>query len=80
MTAQLAMPYPLTRMLEYLELDLDRCCKFMPGGMEDAMQTCMTCTFLHACDYNTESRYFVCPNRDLLDRLGDMQNERLRSA
>ncbi len=80
MTAQLAMPYPLTRMLEYLELDLDRCFKSMPGGMEDAMQACLTCKFFYSCDDNSESRYFVCPNRDLFDRLDDMQSQGLRRA
>lgn len=80
MTAQLAMPYPLTRMLEHLELNIERCFKLMPSDMEDAMQVCLTCTFSHACDYNSESRYFVCPNRGILDRLDDMQSEGLRSA
>ncbi len=80
MTAQLAMPYPLTRMLEHLELDLDRCFRLTPGGMEDAMQTCLTCRFFEACDYNSESRYFVCPNRDTLDRLNDMLIEGLKRA
>ncbi len=71
MTAQLTMPYPLQQMLGHLDLDVDRCFRAMPQDMEDAMQKCYMCPYFRICDYDSESRYFLCPNRDLLDCLED---------
>ncbi len=73
MVAQLAMPYPLKRMFGHLKLDIERSFKLMPEKMEDAIQSCLMCKFFHTCDYDSESRYFLCPNRDLFDQLEDLQ-------
>ncbi len=69
MDAQLAMPYPLEKMLGYLNLDIERGFESMPEKMEDAMVRCHRCEMFCTCDENVESRYFLCPNRNLLDRL-----------
>ncbi|NQV83299.1 MAG: hypothetical protein HQ494_05710 [Rhodospirillales bacterium] len=73
MMAQLAMPYPLEKMLGHLNLDVGRSVEMMPETMEDAMVRCRTCEMYCTCDEDTESRYFLCPNRDLLDQLESIQ-------
>lgn len=73
MVAQLAMPYPLKRMFGHLKLDIERSFKLMPEKMEDAIQSCLMCKLFHTCDYDSESRYLLFPNRDVFDQLEDLQ-------
>lgn len=73
MIAQLAMPYPMEKMLGYLNLDIERSFESMPEMMEDAMVRCRMCEMYCTCDENVESRYFLCPNRDLLDQIERIQ-------
>lgn len=76
MVAQQVTPDPLKRMLEHLNIDIERAFRLMPEQMEDAMQKCLTCEMFLSCDDDVESRYFICANRDLLDRLEDLQDEK----
>lgn len=75
MAAQLAMPYPLKKMLAHLDLDI--ACGFQaePVAMEEAMVACRMCKMFDSCDYDVESRYFLCPNRDLFDQLERQQGK-----
>ena len=75
MVAQQVMPDSLKRMLEHLNIDIERAFRLMPEQMEDAMQKCLTCEMFLSCDDDVESRYFICANRDLLDRLEDLRDE-----
>jgi hypothetical protein len=75
MVAQLAMPYPMERMLGHLNLDIERGFESMPEMMIDAMARCRRCELFCTCDEFVESRYFVCPNRDILDRLERIQGK-----
>ena len=75
MVAQLAMPYPMERMLEYLNLDIERSFGAIPEVLEDAMVRCRMCEMFCSCDEDVESRYFVCPNRNLLDRIERIQGK-----
>ncbi len=73
MAAQWAMPYPLQKMFEHLDLDIARGFQTVPVLMEEAMAACRMCKMFGNCDYNVESRYFLCPNRGLLDQLERLQ-------
>jgi len=73
MIAQLAMPYPMGKMLGHLNLDIERSFQSMPENMEDAMVRCRTCEMFCTCDEDVESCYFLCPNRGTLDRLERIQ-------
>ncbi len=73
MVAEIVMPFPLSRMFEHLNIDIERSFKLMPEQMKDAMHRCLMCKFIDTCDYDSESRYFLCPNRDLFDQLEDLQ-------
>jgi len=73
MCARLTLPFPLHRMFEHLEVDIGRSFQIMPEKMNNAMQTCVACKKFHMCDYDSESRYFTCPNRDLLDQLENLE-------
>ncbi len=75
MVAQLAMPYQLEKMLGHLNLNIERGFESMPEMMEDAMVRCRKCEMFCTCDEDVESRYFVCPNRNLLDRLERIQGK-----
>jgi len=75
MVAQIAMPTPMRQMLGHLNINIDYGFGVMPEKMEDAMQTCMTCKMFHTCDYDVESRYFMCPNRKFFDRLESLKEE-----
>ncbi|MEE8352597.1 MAG: hypothetical protein V3R37_10465 [Rhodospirillales bacterium] len=75
MIAQIAMPCPLEKMLGHLNLDVGRSFEAMPEKMEDAMVKCSKCGMFYTCDENVESRYFVCPNRNLLDQLERKQGK-----
>ncbi len=75
MDAQLAMPYPMEKMLGHLNLDVGRSFELMPVMMEDAMVTCRMCERFSTCDENVESLYFVCPNRNLFDQLERIQGK-----
>ena len=75
MVAQLAMPTPMKQMLGHLNINIERSFEAMPERMEDAMLTCMTCEMFHNCDYDVESRYFMCPNRELFDWLEGLQGK-----
>ncbi len=75
MVARMAMPFPLSRMLEHFKIDMERSLELMPEQMEDAMRRCSMCRFFDTCDYDSESRYFLCPNRDLFDQLEDLQGQ-----
>jgi hypothetical protein len=33
------------------------------------------CKWFDNCDYNVESRYFLCPNRDFFDQLELLQGK-----
>lgn len=72
MTLRSAMPYPLHRMFEYLDIDIERSSKLMPEEMREATERCRRCDKFRACDFDVESRYFRCPNRKLLDQLEEM--------
>ncbi len=73
MTAQWAMPYPLEKMFEHLDLDIARGFQTVPVRMEEAIAACRMCKMLDNCDYDVESRYFSCPNRDVFDQLELLQ-------
>ncbi len=73
MDTQLAMPYPMEKMLGHLNLDIERSFEAMPEMMEDAMVRCRMCEMYCTCDEDVESRYFVCPNRNLFDQLERIQ-------
>jgi len=73
MHTHLPLPLPLRRMFEHLHVDIKRSFQIVPQEMKDAMQTCASCEKFHMCDYDSESRYFRCPNRDLFDQLEDME-------
>ncbi len=75
MAAQWAMPYPLEKMFEHLDLDIARGFQTVPVLMEEAMAVCQMCKWLNNCDYNVESRYFLCPNRDVFDQLELLQGK-----
>jgi hypothetical protein len=72
MAMELTMPRPLGCMLEYLDIDIERSIKLMPNEMQAATERCRQCDKYNACDFNVESRYFLCPNRGLLDQLEEM--------
>lgn len=72
MTMKSTIPHPLGCMLEYLGIDIERSIKLMPEDMRLANERCRRCDKFRACDFNVESRYFLCPNRDLLDRLEEI--------
>ncbi len=76
MDAQLTMPYPLEKMLGHLNLNAGRSFESMPEKMEDAMVKCRKCEKFCTCDESPESRYFLCPNRNLLDRLESLQGKK----
>ena len=65
----------MVRMLEHLEIDSEIGFALMPEKMADAVVRCRTCKHFHTCDYDVESRYFRCRNRDLFDHLEDLQND-----
>ncbi len=75
MAAQIKMPYPLEKMFEHLELDIEWSLELRPTMMEEAMVKCQMCKMFHTCDYNVESRYFMCPNRNILDDLERLQGK-----
>ena len=75
MAAQWAMPYSLERMFEHLDLDIARGFQTAPVLMEEAMTACRMCKYFDNCDYDVESRYFLCPNRDLFDQLEQQQGK-----
>ncbi len=75
MIAQPVMPDPLKRMLKHLDIDIQQGFESMPEGMEEAMLSCRRCKFFDTCDYDTESRYFLCPNRDIFDQLERQQGK-----
>ncbi len=72
MNTQLVLPYPLVRMFEYLDIDHERGLKLLPEAMADGIEACLACDMSEMCDFNSEVRYFRCPNRELLDRLEDL--------
>jgi hypothetical protein len=72
MTAHHPIPYPLKRMFEHLEIDTERALNLLPKEMVSGIQICEHCKMFHRCDYFSESRYFQCPNRLLLDQLEDL--------
>ena len=74
MTQRSMMPNPLSRMLEHLDIDPERSIRLMPEEMHAAAEECRQCDKFHTCDFNVESRYFLCPNRELLDRLEEILN------
>ena len=75
MAAKLAMPYPLEKMFEHLDLDIARGFQMSPVLMEEAMVACRICKMFDNCDYKVESRYFLCPNRDRFDQLERLQGK-----
>ena len=72
MNMRSAMPYPLHRMFEHLDIDIERSIKLLPEEMRAATERCRQCDKFLACDFDVESRYFRCPNRKLLDHLEEM--------
>lgn len=75
MSAQLTMPCALEKMFEHLSLDIEKGFRVLPEMMEDAMSKCQRCEAVHFCDDDVESRYFTCPNRNLLDHLERLQGK-----
>ena len=75
MAAKLPMPYPLEKMFEHLDLDIARGFQTSPVLMEQATVACRICEMFDKCDYDVESRYFLCPNRDLFDQLERLQGK-----
>ena len=73
MTRQ-TIPLPMCRMLEHLEIDAERGLRLLPREMADGISTCLGCKLFYRCDFDVESRYFQCPNRDLLDQLEDLSS------
>jgi hypothetical protein len=73
MSAQLAMPCALEKMLEHMNLNIEKSFRLMPDRIEDAMLKCLRCEAVHICEDDVESRYFTCPNRNLLDQLERLQ-------
>ena len=69
------MPLPFQRMLEHLNIDAESSFKRLPEKTRDAVQRCLICKFFHNCDYDSESRYFRCPNRDFLDQLEYLRDD-----
>ena len=69
MTTQTVIPDPLRLMFEHLEIDPRAGFRLSATEIEAAMRTCLACRMFHTCDYQVESRYFICPTRDFLDRL-----------
>lgn len=74
MNAQPALPLPMQRMLELLNIDIALGFETMPEEMESAIVRCLMCSGSSFCDDDTESRYFLCANRDFLDRLERQQD------
>jgi len=74
MIAQPVMPFPMVRMLEYLKIDSALGFDLMAEKMAAAIVRCRMCTKRHTCDYDVESRYFRCPNRELFDQLEDLRD------
>lgn len=75
MAAKLAMPNPLEKMFEHLDLDIARGIQTSPVLMEEATVACRMCEMFDNCDYDVESRYFLCPNRDRFDQLERLQGK-----
>lgn len=75
MAAKLAMPYPLEKMFEHLDLDIGHGVQTSPALMEEATVACRMCKMFDNCDYDVESRYFLCPNRDRFDQLERLQGK-----
>ena len=69
---KLKLPYPMLRMFEHLDIDVEASEKLIPKQVEHAIRTCEVCKAFHQCDYDVESRYFTCPNRDIFDQLEDL--------
>lgn len=69
MATPITIPEPLVKMFEHLELDIERGLELLPANMADAITNCRVCNAAQTCDYDVESRYFRCPNRELLDNL-----------
>lgn len=80
MIAQSVLPDPLRLMFEHLEIDAETGFRLSTAEMEAAMTICRECGMFHTCDYQVESRYFICPNRDFLDRLEEHQDRENRRA
>ena len=62
----------MRRMFEHLKIDIEHALSILPKDMVESIETCRECKFFERCDYDVESRYFRCPNRDLLERLEDL--------
>jgi hypothetical protein len=75
MVDQIPLPYPLEKMFEHLDLDIEWSFELLPTLMRDAVVDCQNCRMFQACDYDVESRYFLCPNRNLLDQLEQLQGK-----
>ncbi len=75
MAARLAMPYPLEKMFAHLDLDVARGFQAEPVLMHEAIVACRMCKMFDTCDYDVESRYFLCPSRDLFDQLERLQGK-----
>jgi hypothetical protein len=71
MISQQVVPLPLRRMFDHLDVSIEHSFQLKPVQMKEAMVKCQQCGKFFRCDYDTESRYFRCPNRDLLDDLED---------
>lgn len=74
MTTQQAIPLPMSCMLAHLEIDVAQSLRKLPKEMADGIRTCLGCGLFYRCDFDVESRYFQCPNRDLLDQLEDLSS------
>ena len=75
MAVKSAMPYPLKKMFEHLDLDIALGFQTSPMLMDEATDACQKCKNFDTCDYDAESRYFLCPNRDFFDQLERLQGK-----
>jgi len=50
------IPYPLKKMLAFLEIDAERAYKTLPKEMVDGIDACKRCKVHQRCDYFSESR------------------------
>ncbi len=43
--------------------------EMMPKEIEKALCECLMCEVFLSCDYNLDGKYYVCPNRDFIERV-----------
>lgn len=66
---------PLRRRLEHFHLEIEHGFQLVPEQLEDALVRCRMCRLFHTCGDDLVSRYLICPNRGVRDRLNDLLGE-----